>query len=402
MRNRFSVFGFFAAFASLLSIAGCDVGLGEVVDTQAPALEITYPPIAATIRDSFVLYGTWSDDKGVSSVSVKVVNTETKETVDSLSATVNSDKTWQIELNEFDSESGYYKYKDGSYQVSVTAYDGAGHSSGESSRTFDIDNTAPVFIISKPGVVKSENLKPSAYGSVFTIEGTIADDHAIALMDVKIFDESGNVVSAETYNSEQIDFFREEEISTAGGTSVTIAQNGNVRYSTLYNDGTSKDSSGTARYYAAVSLSDNAQVYKEPSTSDRGVVSSAVDGGNCTSVVYLYDDVYSELMSAKKGMGLSAADLKNILNGTYSGQADGVLQILSEKAKDTAASDNDGNRLSFSLNPDANPTYTVNSFAFNFDADATVQSASSGNSLTVTIQAGLTTRTSPPNASKSG
>ena len=121
MRNRFSVFGFFAAFASLLSIAGCDVGLGEVVDTQAPALEITYPPIAATIRDSFVLYGTWSDDKGVSSVSVKVVNTETKETVDSLSATVNSDKTWQIELNEFDTESGYYKYKDGSYQVSVTA-----------------------------------------------------------------------------------------------------------------------------------------------------------------------------------------------------------------------------------------------------------------------------------------
>lgn len=133
-------------------------------------------------------------------------------------------------------------------------------------------------------------------------------------------------------------------------------------------------------------------MYNEPVSGERSVVSAVInDKGNKTSVVYLYDDVYSELMSAKKGMGLSAADLKDIISGTYSGTADkeNVRQILSEKAKDTAASDNDGNRLSFSLNPDANPTYTVNSFAFNFDADATVQSASSGNSLTVTIQAGL-------------
>ncbi len=38
MRNRFSVFGFFAVFASVLSMLGCDVGLGEVVDTQAPSI----------------------------------------------------------------------------------------------------------------------------------------------------------------------------------------------------------------------------------------------------------------------------------------------------------------------------------------------------------------------------
>ena len=385
---------FVVGSALLFAFSGCDVGLGESVDTSAPTLSIEYPPIAAVIKDTFVLYGSCDDDKDVASVSVQVVNTETKEVVDTLNATIDAGgKSWRVDVNPYIEETGRYKYLDGTYQFSVNAVDGAGHSSGESSRTFDLDNTAPVFIISKPGVVKSENLKPSAYGSVFTIDGTIADNHTISLMDVKIFDENGNVVSSESYDDGTIgEFFREEEIATAGGTSVTIAQSGNDRYSKLYNDATSKDAEGTARYYAEISLCDNAQVYNEPVSGERSVVSTVInDKGNKTSVVYLYDDVYSELMSAKKGMGLSAADLKDIISGTYSGTADkeNVRQILSEKAKDTAASDNDGNRLSFSLNPDANPTYTVNSFAFNFDADATVQSASSGNSLTVTIQAGL-------------
>jgi len=385
---------FVVGSALLFAFSGCDVGLGESVDTSAPTLSIEYPPIAAVIKDTFVLYGSCDDDKDVASVSVQVVNTETKEVVDTLNATIDAGgKSWRVDVNPYIEETGRYKYLDGTYQFSASAVDGAGHSSGESSRTFDLDNTAPVFIISKPGVVKSENLKPSAYGSVFTIDGTIADNHTISLMDVKIFDENGNVVSSESYDDGTIgEFFREEEIATAGGTSVTIAQSGNDRYSKLYNDATSKDAEGTARYYAEISLCDNAQVYNEPVSGERSVVSTVInDKGNKTSVVYLYDDVYSELMSAKKGMGLSAADLKDIISGTYSGTADkeNVRQILSEKAKDTAASDNDGNRLSFSLNPDANPTYTVNSFAFNFDADATVQSASSGNSLTVTIQAGL-------------
>lgn len=383
------VLGFFAALASVFAMVGCDVGLGEVVDTQAPALAISYPPLNATIRDSFILYGTWSDDKGVSSVSVKVVNTETKETVDSLSATVSSDKTWQVSLNEFDSETGY-KYKDGTYQVSITAYDGAGHSSGESSRTFDIDNTAPVFIISNPGVVKSDNLEASAYGSVFTIDGTIADDHTISLMDVAIYDASGSLVSHETYDSEQIDFFREEEISTAGGTSVTIAQyadspstTANTRYSDVYG---TDSSAGTKYYYASVTLTDSAQIYQNPTGSERSAADVKTDSlGNSTSKVYLYDDVYTSLMSAKKGLGLSAADLKNILNGTVSN--DSALSVLNESVKDTASSED--SRLYFSLNPEANPTYTISGYTFGFGDGDTIQSASNGNTVNVTINSGL-------------
>uniref|UniRef100_UPI003864BFEA hypothetical protein n=1 Tax=Treponema saccharophilum TaxID=165 RepID=UPI003864BFEA len=260
---------------------------------------------------------------------------------------------------------------------------GAGHSSGESSRTFDLDNTAPVFIISKPGVRKGENKSASKYGSIFTIDGTIADDHTIAVMDVKIFSSTtGELLSAETYDGEQLESFREEEIATAGGTSVTIAQYGSgTRYSQLH-----PNDSGTETYYAEISLSDNAETYNNPAESDRSAAESKADSiGNTTSKLYLYDDVYTSLMSAKKGLGLTAADLKNILNGTVSN--DEALAKLAESETDTSA-DTDS-KLLFSLNPESNPTYTVSGYGFDFSGNGTIQSASSGNTVNFTLNSGL-------------
>ena len=376
--------------SAILLSCGENAGLGASVDTESPTIAIEYPPIAAVIRDTFTLYGSCSDDKGVASVTVKVTNTSTKEVVDTLSATVSADgKSWSANLNEYDSEAGKWKYLDGSYQFSVEAVDGAGRKSGENSRTFDIDNTPPVFVISNPGVVKSEGKNPSAYGSLFTIEGTIADDHSIALMDVKIYDSNGVLVSSETYDGQSIDFYREEEIATAGGTSVIIAQYANgttstmPRYAQLYDT----SAGGTQTYYAEVTLRDSALVYKTPTDSSRSAATAENDSlGNSTSTVYLYDSVYTSLMSAKKGLGLSAADLKNLLNGTKTDKPE-ALTLLNEKAVDTSADTE--NRLSFSLNPDASPKYQVNGFAFEFDEAQPLQTASSGNSLTVTVSAGL-------------
>ncbi|WP_191018080.1 Ig-like domain repeat protein [Treponema zioleckii] len=380
------------SFLPITLFMACDVGvgLGESVDTSAPTVEIAYPPIAATIRDTFTLYGNWNDDKGISSIKVSIIDTATKEIKASKSAVINADKTWKIDLNEFNSETGKYELLDGTYQISVTAYDDAGHSSGETSRTFDIDNTAPVFVISNPGVVKSQDAEPSAYGSLFTIEGTIADDHTIALMDVKIYSEDGACVSSETYDGEQIPFYREEEIPTAGGSSVIIAQHANdgdtsatnSRYSQMYSG-----TESTQNFYAEISLTDSAKIYKNPNGNERSAAESKNDSlGNSTSKVYLYDDVYTSLMSAKKGMGLSAADLKNLLNGTKTDNPE-ALEALKSSAKDTAASE--GDRLSFSLNPDASPKYQVNGFSYEFDPEKPLQTASSGNSLTVTVSAGL-------------
>ena len=310
-------------------------------------------------------------------------------------------KNWSIELNRHDEQDSKYfngwQYPDGKYEVYVTAYDNAGNNSGKSSRSFEIDNTAPVFIISNPGVVKKSGLSPSAYGSIFTIDGTISDNHAISFMDVKIFNSDGVLVSSESYEGENIDFYREEEISTAGGTSVQIAQYGtalNNRYSQLH-----PSDSGTDFYYAQITLTDSTKIYKDPPVgSSRSADEIQSDAyGNATSKIYLYDDVYTSVMSSKKGInknngGFSAANLKDILSGLEKGEVESqALEILNEKVIDTSAasgSDSMANKLSFSLNPEANPNYNVNGFSF-FNDDDSVQTASAGNTVSVTISAGL-------------
>lgn len=386
---KFAVLAF-AAF--LFCLSSCDVGLGESVDTQAPAIEITYPPVSAVIRDSFILYGSWTDDKSVSKISVSVMNTETKEVVLSNASAEIGSGSWQIELNnKDDSNENYYngwQFADGTYQISVVATDNAGHTSGTVSRTFDIDNTPPVFVISNPGVVKNGTSSASAYGSIFTIDGTIADDHTISSMDVTIYDSNGNIVSKETYDGEEIEAFHEDDISTAGGTSVTIAQYGenqNGRYEAIYGE---DETAGTKKYTCSIKLTDSAQVYQSPTdSSSRSAEQVKADSaGNATYSLYLYDDVYTTLMSAKKGLGLSAADLKNILNKTVkNGDA---LEILESKKTDTEGKV-DSSNLFFSLNPQANPTYQVNGFEYSFLDGATLQQASSGNTVSVTVTAGL-------------
>lgn len=394
----FFVGGLASLLLAVLISCGEDAGLGSSIDTKAPVLSITYPDSGAAIRDSFILAGDCSDDKSISRILVSVKNLESGVDYGSYPAKLSADQTsWQVTLNEYDSNNAAYyngwQLPDGKYEVSVTAYDNAGNNSGVSSRQFELDNTPPVFIISNPGVVKSSGLKASAYGSLFTIDGTISDNHPISYMDVKIFRTSdGQLLSHETYEGSAIDFYREEDIATAGGSSVTIAQwsdtatqTAKTRYTDIYGD---NEEAGTIEYFAQIALYDSAKVYKNPpKNSSRSAVEVAADVyGNSTSTVYLYDDVYTALMSAKKGLGLSAANLKDILAGLDKGEkATAALSTLSTNAKNTEV---DANRLYFSLNPQANPTYTVNGYKFNFVSNEN-QLASSGNTVSVTVSAGL-------------
>lgn len=407
MNNKkfwFKNFSFWCISLLLFAFLSCgeDSGLGGAIDTKSPTLSIDYPPSGAAIRDSFILFGNVSDDKSIAKVLVSVKSLDVDGISDNYVAKVSDDsKNWSIELNRHDEQDSKYfngwQYPDGKYEVYVTAYDNAGNNSGKSSRSFEIDNTAPVFIISNPGVVKKSGLSPSAYGSIFTIDGTISDNHAISFMDVKIFNSDGVLVSSESYEGENIDFYREEEISTAGGTSVQIAQYGtalNNRYSQLH-----PSDSGTDFYYAQITLTDSTKIYKDPPVgSSRSADEIKSDAyGNATSKIYLYDDVYTSVMSSKKGInknngGFSAANLKDILSGLEKGEIESqALEILNEKVIDTSAasgSDSMANKLSFSLNPEANPNYTVNGFSF-FNDDDSVQTASAGNTVSVTISAGL-------------
>ena len=382
---------------ALVCAAGsCKVGLGDSVDTEAPSVKIVYPDpnTNAIIRDTFILYGDCGDDKQITAVKVTLVNTDTGETVlENEPATVDSSsKHWRIDLNKYSQENRYagWQLADGKYTATARAYDGSHDSSSDekssASSSFEIDNTPPVFVIKNPGVVKSGSSSPSAYGSIFTIEGTIAELHSVSSMDVTIYDESGSIVSKENYNGEEISSFREENIETAGGTSVIIAQAGSARYNGIYGD-----SSGTQKYTCSIRLTDNSKKYVAPpeSSDQRTAEEAAADEkGNSTSSLYLYDDVYETLLSQKKDTSkkLQPTDLMNILNGTKSD--DEAKQILAGAEKDTSSAEKSG-RLYFSLNPNANPTYQVNGFEYKFGANATNQQASSGNAVSVTVTQGL-------------
>ncbi|MBQ0051555.1 MAG: Ig-like domain repeat protein [Treponema sp.] len=354
-----------AVFAAAASFSACNVGLGETVDTNPPSLTIDYPPAGAIVRDSFFLAGTCSDDKSIKEITVKLTALSGNQkgfTKDAVNATFSEEtKTWSVELNKKVENSEYngWEYPDGNYEVLVTISDHAGSSHNKTqSTTITIDNTAPLFIIKKPGVTKGNGR--SKYGSTFTVDGTIAEDNEVALMEVSVFDTDGNKVKDEP--------FKEEYVATAGGTSVTFAtfikDKENPEYNSIYEKASKKDPDGTGWFTCSVKLTDTAKLYKDPDEETNTTT------GNDTSVVYLNSDIYADLLSSKNnGAGLTAEKLNSILNGTLktvdsSWTVDRIKEKLEQNKVDTS---NIEKTLSFTLNPDADPTYAVSGYTFGDD-----------------------------------
>lgn len=358
---------------SALALASCgeNSGLGASVDTEAPSISISYPPVSAAIRDSFLLYGTWDDDKGLSQISIAVQNTTTLQDDFELPTVVfKSDKTWSVTLNDYDDSNSSYingwQFPDGKYQVTVTAIDKAGHAT-KAQRTFEIDNTAPVVVLTSPGSTTNY----TKYGSNFKVEGTIADEHTISSLGVTIYDEGGSVLA----QTDSVPY-AEANVATAGGTSISLLKfsanpttTAQKRYAAIY--GTDQNA-GTFKYSCIVHVADNAKKYIDPTEGDSNATT-----GNVTEKVYLYDDVYESLMSANTAYDLSAADFMNITNGTYVANdstqyddnpnvvkgtlsTDELAVVESQLVGDSSVIVNTSEKnLKFSLNPAVNPTYTV-------------------------------------------
>ena len=161
-----------AAITFVITACGEDSGLGSTVDTEAPKIEITYPPLGANMRGTFVLAGNCDDDKSVKSIIITVPDTTTKKVVgEGIPATIeNGGKSWKANINNL--KDGKYDYLDGNYQFTAEIHDGAGHKNS-ASRTFDLDNTAPVFVASNPGVIKSQ-------GKKVQINDTLGVDRVVA------------------------------------------------------------------------------------------------------------------------------------------------------------------------------------------------------------------------------
>lgn len=383
-------------------ILSCEVGLGESVDTEAPKISITYPDAKSVIKDRFVLAGECSDDRMVSSVQVTILDSANKPVTGyELKAPVvesaKSGQVWSVEINAR-KEDGSYPLKDGKYTFRTIATDGAGRKSAPFERDFEIDNTAPVFVINSPGSTETE----TSYGSVLKVEGSIAEAHSVKSMTLTVYNTDGTEKAKWT----------EENINIAGGTAVTFAKyysntGGTDSLLTRYNEIYDTQAGGFQAFKCSVELTDSACVYQKPDFVPSYNRSSVADqpsssGGNTTSDVWLYDDIYGTdakyvLMGTKAsevwGRSFEVSDFMNILNGTVpydTPNADGktVLEVLNSAKTDTSATS-----LKLKLNKDANPTYTVMGYSFDSTAEndgvLSLSPAAKGGTITFKADAGL-------------
>lgn len=162
---------------------------------------------------------------------------------------------------------------------------------------------------------------------------------------------------------------------------------------------------GNQNFFASVTLKDSAGVWQDYTKNQPSSVGNSTNGG-----LYLNDSVYETLMGKKSKYGLSAADFMRLLNGTYKNTAVSasseertaataqaslddeakkeILKILGERKTETSKTP-----LAFSLNKNANPTYTVMGFSFDSSTESIANlgghKAAKQNSLTFKAQAGL-------------
>lgn len=356
------------------ALLSCDVGLGSAVDTQAPTLNVTYPATLSTVRGQFVFGGTCADDQKVTSVTVRVLNSELGKSYGPYAATVADDaKSWTFSFNKKaegkDSYNGW-EMPDGKYTLEAVARDASGKSSGTGAITIDIDNTEPIFILNSPGTTDIKN--PTVSGSSFKITGTIADDHSIKYMRVNVYENEGG------RKGKLRKSFIEENIETSGGTSVALFKKTDPVYTELYG-GDIKDASsiGTKTFFCEIELEDSAYEYNDFKNNASGKT------GNVSKKVYLYDSVYKKFQSSS-GYGLEAAKIKSIVNETLTEVNGTAASVVRKEFLDSAAQSS----LAFGLNPNANPKYVVQGF----DVDSVFEinkTGASSQSISVQVNAGL-------------
>ena len=377
-------------FTVILSLFySCEIGLGSAVDTQPPAVSITYPPSLAVIRDSFVLSGTWSDDQKVDSVYVEVY--QSKEDNHTLvyknTADITLEGTWSITLNDYnEEEASWYngwQFCDGDYEIQVYAKDIANHISGTASRTFSIDNTAPVLLLTNPTSAGSDS-SPAVYGQIVQLAGAFYEASGkISNLVVSFYDKNGNAICDSTFSNitSMSDsspltiarYYSTDEERTANQTVFDnyvslLGQENILKFE-------NKENIENAKIYFTVTAKDNAKVYENPGDNGTG-------NGNSTKYFYRGTTPMQNLVSGDGGIeDFTLADFAMFLNGTskqYSSYADKINEIavsarsfsvtnetnqnISEDISNNNSKEGKPVYLTFVLNPKNNPMYTVGGY----------------------------------------
>ncbi len=374
---------------SILIFSSCEVGLGESVDTENPSVEITYPPNGSVIRGAFTFAGLCADDKGVAKVTVTVRKNDDANFVKEYEAKILDGGKWTCVLNEVQDDKSptvlqekVFPFADGKYEIKAVAIDSSNRQSDGISRTYEIDNTPPVFIISSPVVTDTQNA--TEYGSILKISGDIADDHApLSSMKVSVFDQDGNEIPGnETWTFTKVDI--------SGGTTVKAARyftkaNLSQEEQILYNNYINiygEDTEGDKVFTCTVQIEDSAHEWMEPNFDSKKEVVNKTEG-NKTTKLYLKDSIHSLLMGPDSKYQVEAGEIKDILNGTTKNEK--VLSILNEKITDTKET-----KLAFSLNKKANPIYSIIGYDVDVkDLNFASHEASKNQTVGFQVQAGL-------------
>ncbi len=371
--------GLFLLLCSSFVFVSCKVGLGEAIDTVPPTVTITYPPAGSVVCGSFVLAGDCDDDTNVSSVDVYYERTGTHTMEKAKLATVDvkaGDRKWSLTIDPSTQD-----VKDGPYVFYAVAKDTEGRSSGTYTQSIEIDNTAPVMILTKPTSYGTNN--PKEYGRSVSIEGTFAEatENRIDKLVVTFYDENGNKISFDDHEDTTFDDITDMSnanpliiaklYDTIEDDSEELVKKRDKIYRKLYGDDLGQ---GAKQFYFTVTAYDRARVFNNPSSN------IGTGDGNATTNYYRGTN---ELLNLINGniIGYSAFSVKNIqelLNGLDDSYAndDQVLQWLSDARVQSAApsvstprtalaetgdlsSDRKEKTLNFSMNPANYPTFTV-------------------------------------------
>lgn len=194
---------FSAVLFAMLIISTCQqhIALGGGVDILPPSGEIWYPDAGETpIRGSFVLKGTAKDDEGVQAVSIVFEDIETKDRTRSFQAELSKpgaySTTWTANIaNESTGTEApphelvkVYPIADGEYTAIVTVTDNNGKTS-KFTKNYKIDNTPPVFIVSRPSTAKPVSIDSETgdkYGAIFSVVGQAGERNTVSKLSVEV------------------------------------------------------------------------------------------------------------------------------------------------------------------------------------------------------------------------
>lgn len=329
------------------------VSLGATIDVLPPSGQILYPDAGDTpIKGSFVLKGTAKDDDGVQSVQVVFENIETKqrsivyEAVDFTKGS--SSVLWTINVtNESTGEEpGHelvkvYPIPDGEYTAIVSVIDNGGKTS-TFTKNYKIDNTAPVFIVSRPSTFAALSENPTSadkYGAVFSVLGQAGERNTVSKLSVEVPEK--NLAASEMFVGKNIN--------------AQLFVHGEAEAAAWYNY--QKNELHNQAIKAQLFLYDNAQEFTggAPGTE-----------GNKSDFFYLKDDiqntvlakgyteeVISDYFAGKKGSDKNKHDKK-------------IKELRADNDALTALKNNrkmmdgtDEKRSTFKLDPNKSPGYKI-------------------------------------------